>query len=126
MERARRGLPLRLVKAEAAVDPAQAAQYGTSPVGTLWVEDTAGKAISGAVAHAMVEGLSSGAKESAPLELKPGAPAKIPVLATLDAAQLSKTLVPHIAPLKVDVTFKQGDLDRVATFLVPVQVGAQL
>jgi hypothetical protein len=126
MERARRGLPLRLVKAEAVVDPAQLAQYGTSPVATLWVEDTAGKAISGAVAHALLEGLSSGAKDSAPLELKPGAPARIPVLAALDAAQVSKSLVPHIAPLKVNVTFKQGDLDRVATFVVPVQVGAQL
>jgi hypothetical protein len=125
MDRAKRGLPLRLVKVEGGIDPSQPAHYATDPVVTVWLEDQSGKAITGAVAHASLEGLSTASKDSGPLTLKPGAPAKIPVLASLDGDRLGKTPNPGVASLKVDVTFKQGDLDRTASFVVPVPVGAK-
>ena len=121
MERSNRASAFSLIKAEGNIDPNQAGAYGTTPVATLWFET--GRTISSAIAHATVEGLSPAARENPPIELK-GAAAKLPVLAILDAQKLKKASVPAIAPLKVDVTYRDGDFERVATFIVPLRVGA--
>jgi len=120
MERARKGQPLRLVKAEAWLEPAQAAQYGASPLATLWLE--VGKPLTGVVARAKVEGLSSADKENPPVDLK-GASAKLPVLVALDSSRVEKAAAPAIAPLAVRLAYKQGDIQRETTVMVPVRVG---
>lgn len=124
LERSRKARPVRVARYDAPdLFPARLARYAEDlPVGALFVESRSGKPVEGVVARAELDGFSAGPRLAPPAVVPPKGAVAIPLWVALDGARLAAVAQATVAQLKVELSWRQGEVERAERFVIPLRV----